>query len=157
MPTMPLKSCVSSAGVRLQCRTRTSPSVTNASATAVPTPMRVIAMPLEAWYDLPDAAATPASAAASSTPTAWTASTIAAPVTVTGRLAAAGDAAVAVRASGCRLPPARPPPARPSLPARDAGLAWARARAPDREPTCYLHDPATPRRDRVGPGLGRSA
>src|SRR5215472_3739855 len=87
--------------------------------------------------------ATPASTAASRTPTAWTVTTAAATVIESGLLLAGGD----------------DPPGPPRLVGGGdpldplAALACARARAFDREPTCYLHDPAAPGCHRVGPSV----
>src|SRR6266704_6048787 len=125
---MPVKSWVSRAGVRLHRRTRASPTATNARSTAVPIAIAVSAMPLEFWYDLPSLAAMPANTAATRTATDWIACTMAASAMDSGR--------------PCGL-------------ASGARLACPRARPADREPTCYLHDPAAPGRHRVRPGVRR--
>src|SRR5215469_15064542 len=146
---MPVKTWVSTAGVRDQRRARRRPRATSASRHAVPTPMIVIATPLEVWYECPLAVAIPAQRAATRTRTASTISMTAAASTVRGNDAAGGGVAgeLADRWVGCACPPGDG--------RGDSWLAWARARALDREPTRHLHNQRPPRCHRPGAEVRR--
>src|SRR5712691_8181423 len=84
MPTIAVKTWVSSAGVRLHRLALASPAATSPSSAAVPNPIRVSAMPLPARYDCPAAASAAASADAAHTTAASAAWTAAAARTVGG-------------------------------------------------------------------------
>src|SRR5215472_4038040 len=148
MATIPVNNWVSIAGVRDHRRPDRSARATSASAIAVPIPIRVIATPLARWYEWPLAVATAAKTEAARTATASTASMTAAAITERGN--GALSAAVADRAGWTVADWAGGTVADRVCGAVDwadgdrrvdGWLAWARARALDREPTRHLHNP----------------